>query len=120
MMLVMVSMIGVSPLAGFYAKWWVLAALLDAGQLWLAIAGVPPFAGFWSKDEILAFAFDDSPALWVVGLITALQQAIVDVAEREVETIMPGFTHLQPAQPVTFGHHMMAWFEMLERNGVRG
>lgn len=40
MLLLMVSMIGVPPLAGFYAKWWVLAALLDAGQLWLAVAGV--------------------------------------------------------------------------------
>jgi NADH-quinone oxidoreductase subunit N len=40
MLLLMVSMIGVPPLAGFYAKWWVLAALLDAGQTWLAIAGV--------------------------------------------------------------------------------
>ncbi|MFQ5635282.1 MAG: NADH-quinone oxidoreductase subunit N, partial [Gammaproteobacteria bacterium] len=40
MLLVMISMIGVPPLAGFYAKWWVLAALLDAGQAWLAIIGV--------------------------------------------------------------------------------
>ena len=38
---------------------------------WLAIAGVPPFSGFWSKDEILAHAFDSSPALWVVGIVTA-------------------------------------------------
>ncbi|MGQ0433454.1 MAG: NADH-quinone oxidoreductase subunit L [Microthrixaceae bacterium] len=42
---------------------------------WLAIAGVPPFAGFWSKDEILLFAFDKSPALWAVGLVTALLTA---------------------------------------------
>ena len=40
MLLLMVSMIGIPPLAGFYAKWWILAALLDAGQLWLAIAGI--------------------------------------------------------------------------------
>jgi NADH-quinone oxidoreductase subunit L len=39
---------------------------------WLAIAGVPPLAGFWSKDEILLFAYDLSPALWVIGLVTAL------------------------------------------------
>ena len=38
---------------------------------WLAIAGVPPLAGFWSKDEILAYAFDHSPALWAVGIVTA-------------------------------------------------
>ncbi|MEZ5246606.1 MAG: NADH-quinone oxidoreductase subunit L [Acidimicrobiales bacterium] len=42
---------------------------------WLAIAGVPPFAGFWSKDEILAFAWNDSPALWAVGFITAILTA---------------------------------------------
>ncbi len=42
---------------------------------WLAIAGVPPFAGFWSKDEILLFAYDKSPILYVVGLVTALLTA---------------------------------------------
>ena len=42
---------------------------------WLAIAGVPPFAGFWSKDEILAHAFDSSPLLWAVGLVTAVLTA---------------------------------------------
>jgi NADH-quinone oxidoreductase subunit L len=42
---------------------------------WLAIAGVPPFAGFWSKDEILLFALDANPALYVIGLVTALLTA---------------------------------------------
>ena len=42
---------------------------------WLAIAGVPPFAGFWSKDEILAYAWDASPALWAVGIVTAVLTA---------------------------------------------
>jgi NADH-quinone oxidoreductase subunit L len=42
---------------------------------WLAIAGVPPFAGFWSKDDILLFALADSPALYTVGLVTALLTA---------------------------------------------
>jgi len=51
--------------------------------------------------------------------ILRLQQALLDTAEREAETIMPGFTHLQTAQPVTFGHHLMAWFEMLERDRER-
>ena len=51
--------------------------------------------------------------------LTALRRAIVDVAERETDTVMPGFTHMQVAQPVTFGHHMMAWFEMLGRDGER-
>ncbi len=45
-----------------------------------------------------------------------LQNALLDVASQEVETVMPGFTHLQVAQPVTFGHHLMAWFEMLSRD----
>ena len=42
---------------------------------WLAIAGVPPLAGFWSKDEILAHAWDSSPALWLVGIVTAVLTA---------------------------------------------
>lgn len=45
-----------------------------------------------------------------------LRSTLLDVAEREFDTIMPGFTHLQTAQPVTFGHHMLAWFEMLSRD----
>ncbi|MEY4641445.1 MAG: hypothetical protein RLZZ227_1439 [Pseudomonadota bacterium] len=49
-------------------------------------------------------------------LVRALQQGILGLAEREADTIMPGFTHLQTAQPVTFGHHLMAWFEMLQRD----
>jgi argininosuccinate lyase len=53
------------------------------------------------------------------GAIRALQLALVTLAEREAETILPGFTHLQAAQPITFGHHMMAWYEMLERDFAR-
>ncbi|HKJ08189.1 MAG TPA: argininosuccinate lyase [Gammaproteobacteria bacterium] len=48
-----------------------------------------------------------------------LQRGLVDLAEREADTIMPGFTHLQVAMPITFGHHMMAWFEMLDRDAGR-
>lgn len=48
-----------------------------------------------------------------------LQTALLDLAEKHTETIMPGFTHLQTAQPVTFGHHLMAWFEMLKRDVTR-
>ncbi|MDH3633068.1 MAG: argininosuccinate lyase [Gammaproteobacteria bacterium] len=51
--------------------------------------------------------------------IRSFQNGLLDVAEREVETIMPGFTHLQVAQPVSFGHHMLAWFEMLDRDHGR-
>jgi len=48
-----------------------------------------------------------------------LQLALLDLAEQHADTIMPGFTHLQVAQPVTFGHHLMAWFEMLSRDAER-
>ncbi|MCC6202018.1 MAG: argininosuccinate lyase [Gammaproteobacteria bacterium] len=45
--------------------------------------------------------------------------ALLDFAEREADTAMPGFTHLQPAQPITLGHHVLAWFEMLLRDRAR-
>jgi len=48
--------------------------------------------------------------------VITLLQSLLDLAEREYDTIMPGFTHLQVAQPITFGHHMMAWVEMLRRD----
>ncbi len=47
------------------------------------------------------------------------QAGLVALAEREADSIMPGFTHLQVAQPVTFGHHMLAWYEMLVRDEER-
>jgi argininosuccinate lyase len=51
--------------------------------------------------------------------IRRFQHGILEIAEQEAATIMPGFTHLQVAQPVTFGHHLMAWFEMLDRDHGR-
>ena len=51
--------------------------------------------------------------------ICEVQLGILDLAEREAETIMPGLTHLQIAQPITFGHHLMAWFEMICRDSER-
>jgi argininosuccinate lyase len=53
------------------------------------------------------------------GELGRLQTALVDIAAREVDTIMPGFTHLQVAMPVSFGHHMLAWESMLERDHQR-
>lgn len=50
---------------------------------------------------------------------TRLQHGMLELAGRHVDVIMPGFTHLQTAQPVTFGHHVMAWFEMIERDVER-
>jgi argininosuccinate lyase len=56
----------------------------------------------------------------VIGdLLADLQRALVDVAERHAATIMPGFTHLQVAQPITFGHHLMAYVEMFARDAGR-
>ncbi|MBA53516.1 MAG: argininosuccinate lyase [Pseudomonadales bacterium] len=55
----------------------------------------------------------------ILSEITRLQTGLVDLAEREADTIMPGFTHLQTAQPVTFGHHILAWNEMLFRDYER-
>ncbi len=64
--------------------------------------------------------------LWVrdacdrtVAQLRALQHALIAKAEAHAETLMPGFTHLQPAQPVTFGHHMMAYVEMFGRDAGR-
>ncbi|MFL1407601.1 argininosuccinate lyase [Marinobacter sp. M1N3S26] len=61
------------------------------------------------RDEIDAIAAE----------LARLRGGLLDLAEREAETIMPGFTHLQTAQPVTFGHHLLAWAEMLERDAER-
>ncbi|PLY12440.1 MAG: argininosuccinate lyase [Sedimenticola sp.] len=63
----------------------------------------------WLRDEIEVIRTE----------IKRLQEALLTVAEREADTILPGFTHLQTAQPVTFGHHMLAWFEMLGRDSER-
>ena len=64
--------------------------------------------------------------LWVrdacdrtIDQLQALQRALVAQAETHAETLMPGFTHLQPAQPVTFGHHLMAYVEMFGRDAAR-
>jgi len=60
----------------------------------------------WLRDEINT----------ILAELRRFQQALLKTAEREADTIMPGFTHLQTAQPITFGHHMHAWFEMLQRD----
>ena len=60
----------------------------------------------WLREEIDAIGL----------LLSALQTGMIELASIESDTIMPGFTHLQTAQPVTFGHHLLAWNEMLERD----
>ncbi len=75
-----------------------------------------------SRNDQVALDF----RLWVrdacdrtVRQIQALQRALVAKAEPHAATLMPGFTHLQPAQPVTFGHHLMAYVEMFGRDASR-
>lgn len=63
----------------------------------------------WLRDEIDL----------ILSHLTRLQEGLLGLAGEHAETIMPGFTHLQTAQPVTFGHHMLAWFEMLSRDYER-
>ena len=60
----------------------------------------------WLRDEIDSIAQE----------LRRLQIGLIDLAEANADTIMPGFTHLQTAQPVTFGHHLLAWNEMLQRD----
>ena len=67
--------------------------------------------------DIRLYVRDEIDAL--CSTLTRLQLALLDQAEQEADTVMPGFTHLQTAQPITFGHHMMAWYEMLERDYSR-
>jgi len=55
----------------------------------------------------------------VQTLIKGLQRALLDLAEHHADTVMPGFTHLQVAQPVSFAHHLLAYFEMLSRDAQR-
>jgi argininosuccinate lyase len=55
----------------------------------------------------------------LIEQLESLLNAIIDLAEREASTLMPGYTHLQVAQPITFGHHMLAWHEMIARDIMR-
>ncbi|MDO8280772.1 MAG: lyase family protein, partial [Burkholderiaceae bacterium] len=55
----------------------------------------------------------------IVELLDTLQRALVELADKNTDTILPGFTHLQVAQPVSFGHHMLAYVEMFARDAER-
>jgi argininosuccinate lyase len=104
---------------------------LDAGDVHLNIERrLTELAGDAGKRLHTARSRNDQVAtdlrLWlraeidrVLGLLGALQRALVAQAARHARLVMPGFTHLQVAQPVTFGHHLLAYFEMLERDRQR-
>jgi argininosuccinate lyase len=62
----------------------------------------------------LRAAIDD-----ISGLLKDLRLALLDLAEKHADTILPGFTHMQVAQPITFGHHMLAYVEMFGRDAER-
>lgn len=55
----------------------------------------------------------------IIGLIQEMQEALLEQAQANIETVMPGYTHLQRAQPISFAHHLMAYFWMLERDKER-
>ncbi|QYF95831.1 argininosuccinate lyase [Massilia sp. PAMC28688] len=55
----------------------------------------------------------------ITGLLNALRSALTDLADKHADTILPGFTHMQVAQPITFGHHMLAYVEMFGRDVER-
>ena len=55
----------------------------------------------------------------IISAITEFQETVIKVAEKHIETVVPGYTHLQRAQPISFGHHLMAYFWMLQRDKER-
>jgi argininosuccinate lyase len=87
----------------------------------IGIAGKKLHTGRSRNDQVATdirlYLRDEIGAIGVE--LKRLQTAILDLAEKHTETIMPGFTHLQVAQPIVFGHHLMAWFEMLVRDSER-
>jgi len=87
----------------------------------IGVAGKKLHTGRSRNDQVatdIRLFLRDQLAL-VLAELRRLQEGLVGLAEQHADTIMPGFTHLQVAQPVTFGHHLMAWFEMLKRDAER-
>ena len=87
----------------------------------IGIAGKKLHTGRSRNDQVATdirlYVRDEIDA--ILTLLEKLQKGILGLAAKNTDTIMPGFTHLQTAQPVTFGHHLMAWFEMLVRDSER-
>ncbi|MGH2933632.1 MAG: argininosuccinate lyase [Gaiellaceae bacterium] len=78
-------------------------------------------AGRSRNDQVAAAArlYVEDACAEATAAIAGLVETVLDAAEREAETPLPGYTHLQRAQPITFGHHLHAWVEMLERDRTR-
>jgi len=87
----------------------------------LGTVGRKIHAGRSRNDQVAAAArlYVEDAAREAETAIGTLMETILDLAEREAATPLPGYTHLQRAQPVTVGHHLHAWVEMLERDGHR-
>ncbi|EDY87200.1 argininosuccinate lyase [gamma proteobacterium HTCC5015] len=87
----------------------------------IGIAGKKLHTGRSRNDQVATdirlYLRDEIDAILVE--VERLLRGLLELAEKNADTIMPGFTHLQVAQPVTFGHHLMAWFEMLKRDRAR-
>ncbi|NBU12520.1 MAG: argininosuccinate lyase, partial [Betaproteobacteria bacterium] len=93
----------------------------DAGKRRIGDAGKRLHTGRSRNDQVatdirlwLRDAIDEA-----IALLRSFQLALLDLAEQHTDTAMPGFTHLQVAQPVTFGHHLLAYVEMARRDGER-
>ena len=67
--------------------------------------------------DLRMYVMDELKA--ILGLVKDAQQTILNIAKDNLDTIMPGYTHLQKAQPITLAHHVMAYFEMLKRDALR-
>src|SRR5262249_47014373 len=87
----------------------------------VGVDGSRPHTGRSRKDQVatdirlyVRSAIDD-----ISGLLNQLRGALLDLAEKHADTILPGFTHMQVAQPITFGHHMLAYVEMFGRDAER-
>jgi argininosuccinate lyase len=87
----------------------------------LGTVGRKIHAGRSRNDQVAAALrlYVEDACAEAIGAIEELAAAILDRADEEAETALPGYTHLQRAQPVTVGHHLLAWIEMLERDRAR-
>ncbi len=94
---------------------WLIALIGDAGKrLHTGTLAKRPGRDRHACSMPARGAIDD-----IAARIVALRHALLDLAEANASTVMPGFTHMQVAQPVSYAHHLMAYFEMLNRDAQR-